>query len=120
MAKVLVIDDDDTMRRLIRTVLERRGHEVSEARDGAEGLARFDELRPDLLVTDIVMPGTGGVELVTRLHQRQPPPRVLVVSGRQIEFDENLRAMADSGLVKFVRKPFLPAELAAAVQTLLG
>jgi DNA-binding response OmpR family regulator len=120
VANILVVDDDDTMRSLVKTVLERRGHDVSEARDGAEGLAKFDELLPDLLVTDVVMPRMGGIELIAELQRRRPEPRLLMLSGRHIELDGELCALAGRGLLKSIAKPFAPAELAEAVRALLG
>jgi CheY-like chemotaxis protein len=120
VASILVVDDDDNMRRLIRTILERRGHEVSEARDGLEGLTRFEETLPDLVVTDIAMPGIGGMALIAELQRRQFPPKVLVVSGKQFQAQEKLSELAASGLVRLLDKPFTPAELAQSVQVLVG
>ena len=120
MAKVLVVDDDDNMRRLMKAILERRGHEVSEARDGVEGLSRFDEVRPDLVVTDAVMPGMGGLVLIAELHRREPPPKVLMVSGKQFCPGEEWSALAADGVIGFLGKPFTPAEIAQSVHALVG
>ena len=120
MAKILVVDDDDNMRRLIRTILERRGHQVTEARDGLEGLARFDESRPDLVVSDVVMPGIGGFAFVAELHRRESPPKVLMVSGKQFRPNGEWSALAARGLVGFMEKPFTPAELVQSVHGLVG
>ena len=120
MAKILVVDDDDNMRGLIRTILERRGHEVSEARDGLEGLARCDEHHPDLVVTDVVMPGIGGMALLSELQRRQSPPKVLVVSGKRFQPDDQWSVMAASGRVGFMEKPFTPVQLAQSVHGLIG
>lgn len=120
MANILVVDDDDNMRRLIRTILERRGHQVSEARDGLEGLARVDETGPDLVVTDLVMPGIGGFALFAELRRRQSPPKVLMVSGKRFQPDGEWSALAAEGLVGFMDKPFTPAELAQSVHALVG
>ena len=120
MAKILVVDDDDKMRRLIKTILERRGHQVSEARDGLEGLARFDQSRPDLVVTDMVMPGIGGLALVAELQRQPSPPKILMVSGKRFRPEDEWSALASRGLVGFVEKPFTPAELAHSVHALIG
>ena len=120
MASILVVDDDDNMRRLIRAILERRGHEVGEARDGLEGLARFDEMLPDLVVTDVMMPGIGGMALIAELQRRQPSPKVLVISGKRLRAERDLTELAARGLVRSLDKPFTPAELAQSVQALLG
>ena len=120
MAKILVVDDDDNMRRLIRTILERRGHQVTEARDGLEGLARFDESRPDLVVSDVVMPGIGGFAFVAELHRRESPPKVLMVSGKRFRPNGEWSALVAPGLVGFMEKPFTPAELVQRVHGLVG
>jgi CheY-like chemotaxis protein len=120
VAKILVVDDDDNMRRLIRTILERRGHQVSEARDGLEGLARVEENHPDLVVTDVVMPGIGGLALLAELQRRQVPPKVLMVSGKRFQPADEWSAWAANGKVGFMAKPFTPAELAQSVHALVG
>jgi CheY-like chemotaxis protein len=120
MAKVLVVDDDDNMRRLIKAILERRGHEVSEARDDREALSRFDDVRPDLVVTDAVMPGMGGLALVAELHRRQPPPKVLMVSGKQVCREGQWSTLAADGLIGFLGNPFTPAEISQSVHALVG
>ena len=118
MANILVVDDDDNMRRLIRTILERRGHQVTEARDGLEGLARFDETRADLVITDLVMPGMGGLAFVAELQGRQSPPKVLVISGKSAEPDGALSEFANRGMIGFMGKPFTPVELSQSVEAL--
>jgi len=120
VANILIVDDDDNMRRLIKTILERRGHQVSEARDGLEGIARFEERLPDLVVTDMVMPGIGGLALLTELQRRSSPPKVLVVSGKQFRPEGDLSRLAARGLIGFVEKPFTPADLSRSVDTLIG
>jgi len=120
VANILVVDDDDNMRRLIKTILERRGHQVSEARDGLEGIARFEERLPDLVVTDMQMPGIGGLALISELQRRPSPPKVLVVSGKHFRPDGELSGLAARGLIAFVEKPFTPADLSQSVEALIG
>jgi CheY-like chemotaxis protein len=120
VSNILVVDDDDNMRVLIRTILERRGHRISEAKDGLEGLARFEQTLPDLVVTDIVMPGVGGVALLNELQRRPAPPKVLLVSGKRSLPEGEWSALATRGLVGFLPKPFLPTELVTAIEALLG
>jgi CheY-like chemotaxis protein len=120
MASILVVDDDDNMRSLIKTILERRGHHVSVARNGIEGLARFEEGLQDLVVTDLVMPGIGGLALFAELQRRQSPPKVLIVSGNKVPLDADMSNLQARGLLAFVQKPFTPMELAQSVQSLIG
>lgn len=80
---VLVVDDDPTIRRTLRRVLERSGYRVEEAADGGDALARVATLgeAPALLLTDVVMPVMGGVALAERMLAQADPPRVILMSG---------------------------------------
>lgn len=82
--KILVVDDESNMRFLLRTILEREGYEVTEAKHGAEALAIAKEACPDLVMTDLMMPVMGGRELVERLRADETTAQVpiLVVSSR--------------------------------------
>ena len=120
MPKILVVDDDDNMRRLIRTILARRGHDVVEAGSGAEGLTRFEEVRPDLVVTDMLMPGGGGLDLLGELCRRDLPVKALIVSGKRVQLDGELSALQQQGAIACMGKPFTPAELAESVRHLIG
>ena len=119
MADILIVDDDDHMRILIKMVLTRRGHRVSEASDGTEALTRFDAKSADVVVTDLVMPGTGGVALLHALRQKATPPKVLMVSGKEYPGDEDLTRLAAEGCIAFLGKPFTPNQLAERVRTAL-
>jgi CheY-like chemotaxis protein len=120
VASILVVDDDDNMRSLIKAVLERRGHEVSVAQNGTEALARFEESLQDLVVTDLVMPGIGGLALCAELQRRPSPPKVLIVSGNKVRLDGDMAQLEASGRLAFMQKPFTPIDLARSVQTLIG
>ena len=120
MARVLVVDDDDNMRALIKTILQRRGHDVCVARDGLEGLAAFEKDRQDLVITDLVMPGIGGMAFFAELQRGSSPPKVLIVSGQQVRPDSEMVALQARGRLAIVQKPFTPIDLAASVQALIG
>jgi CheY-like chemotaxis protein len=81
MAHVLVIDDDVDVRWVIRRAVQADGHTVSEAGDGDEGLQRFAEQPPDLVITDILMPGREGIETIIELRRRRPELPILAISG---------------------------------------
>jgi two-component system, chemotaxis family, chemotaxis protein CheY len=81
MARILVIDDDPALRRTVRKILERGGHEVEEAENGLTGLRVVEERPPDLVVTDLVMPEKEGIETILELRERFPEVGVLAVSG---------------------------------------
>ncbi len=117
---ILVVDDDDNMRSLIKAILERRGHQVCVACDGLQGLATFEKRRHDLVVTDVVMPGIGGLALFAELQRHQSPPKVLIVSGKPLRPEGDMSALQAQGQLAFLQKPFTPAELATSVHALIG
>ena len=81
MALVLVVDDEPLMRRTLRTALERAGHAVEEAQDGDEGLRKFSESKPDLVLTDIVMPEREGLETIAEIRQLDADVPIIAMSG---------------------------------------
>ncbi|OEV10999.1 LuxR family transcriptional regulator, partial [Streptomyces nanshensis] len=80
--RVLLVDDHQVVRRGLRTFLEVQDdiEVVGEAADGSEGVARAEELRPDVVLMDVKMPGTDGVEALRTLRERDNPARVLIVT----------------------------------------
>jgi CheY-like chemotaxis protein len=68
MAKILVIDDEDQLRVLLKKMLMHGGHQVSIAEDGVEGIKIFHEIQPDLIITDIIMPNKDGIEVIVELY----------------------------------------------------
>lgn len=122
MAKILVVDDEPEVREILGEMLARAGHEVFRAADGEEGLRAFREHRPDLVVTDLLMPVRGGLSLIVEMREVDPEARVLAISGGgprgNLNFLDTARAL---GGVETLRKPFRRAEFLAAVdRTLRG
>lgn len=81
MARILVIDDEEPARRMLREALELAGHEVVEARDGQEGLQRYRAAPTDLVITDILMPGKEGLETIMEFRRRVPGIKIIAFSG---------------------------------------
>lgn len=115
MSKALIIDDETQMRRLLRMVLETRGHEVCEAADGQLGLQEAAFHRPDVVLLDLGLPGLSGIEVLKRLREWSDVP-VLILSVRDQEAVkvEALEAGADD----YVTKPFGTAELLARLNVI--
>lgn len=122
MAHVLVIDDDVDVRWVIRRAVQADGHTVSEAGDGDEGLQRFAEQPPDLVITDILMPGREGIETIIELRRRRPELPILAISGgsRNTERDEVLESADLLGATRVLPKPFALDQLRALVHGMLG
>jgi two-component system, OmpR family, response regulator ResD len=113
---VLVVDDDDMIRRLVRTVLEADEFEVTEAVDGESALALASTEEPAVVVLDIMMPGIDGVEVCRRLdHERV---KVIVLTARDDPDLEN--DCRQAGANAFVTKPFSSIELLDLVAELIG
>ena len=120
MARILLIDDDDAVRGMLRTALSRHGHTVIEARDGVEGLALYPSVNPDLLITDLVMPRKGGLEVLAELREKYPPVKAIAISGGRRQGEtENLQQATALGAAKVLAKPFSLDALLAAVNALL-
>lgn len=120
MARILLIDDDDLVRDILRLMLENRGHTIIEARDGAEGLDLFRPAAPDLVITDLVMPRTGGLEVVQRLRELRPDLKIIAMSGGgRPGSGACLRAAQAAGASAVLTKPFMCADLEVMIRALL-
>jgi DNA-binding response OmpR family regulator len=114
--RVLVVDDDETVRDVVRRYLEVAGFTVDMAGDGAEGLAKFGAHEPDLVVLDVMMPGINGLEVCKRLRQVSQVPIVMLTA---LGEEENRIAGLQLGADDYVTKPFSPKELALRVASVL-
>jgi PAS domain S-box-containing protein len=114
---VLVVEDEESLRKLISLSLDRFGYHVLEAKDGAEALdiARQEQRGVDLLITDMVLPRMRGSELAKRLVENLPRLKILYISGYADQAIDSLGENAD-----FLQKPFTPAALADRVQAFLA
>jgi DNA-binding NtrC family response regulator len=120
MAKVLVIDDDPGFRRMVSLVLTRAHHFVIEAEDGNSGLLRFDEEKPDLVISDIVMPGKEGIETIREIRALSPATPIIAMSGGGTNIGlQYLDAAGKLGASSILAKPFRPADLAQLVKRML-
>ena len=81
MAKILVIDDEKVVRMAIKYKLIKEGHEVIEAEDGDEGIAKYRENPADLIITDIIMPNKEGFETIQDLNNEFPDDKIFAMSG---------------------------------------
>ncbi|HUM02868.1 MAG TPA: response regulator transcription factor [Thermoanaerobaculia bacterium] len=114
--RILVVDDDPAIRRGLSAELQAAGYEVVGAADGDEGLRRFEAEAPDLVLTDLAMPGSDGYELIAAVRKRAKTP-IVVLSVRGVEADK-VRAL-DLGADDYVTKPFSVHELLARVRAQL-
>lgn len=123
MARILVIDDDPSIRFLLRELLEDAGHEVKEAPDGRAGLKSYRQNPPDLVMTDILMPEKDGVELIMELTEMSDHKvRIVAMSGggRGLDAAFNLRMAQDFGASRVLVKPFTRKQAIDAVNEVLA
>lgn len=116
MAKILIVDDDPQIRDVLRITLKQAGHEVSEAGDGAEGLAKARNGKADLIVLDIGLPEMDGLQVCRHLREQSETP-VLFLTARDDEIDRILAF--ELGGDDYVSKPFSPRELSARIKAIL-
>ncbi len=118
MAKILIADDEQLMRRLVADFLKKDGHEVIEASDGEEAVKLFKSIYGiGLVILDIMMPNMDGWEACRRIRESSDVP-VILVSARSQDFDQIMGF--ESGADEYVTKPFSPAVLSKRVQALLS
>lgn len=116
---VCVIDDDPLIRGTIRTILDAAGYRVADASDGEAGLAIVEQLDPDLVITDIIMPGRDGIEIVRETKRRLPSVPVLAISvGGRAGPETFLNYARKLGADDCLAKPFTSDELMKRVRTL--
>ena len=114
---ILVVDDDDLLRSFLCTVLREDGHRVEEARNGLDGLDKLSGLEADLVVTDLMMPGIKGDELMGRIRTLKPNlPVVLITAFGSIE---SAVAAVKAGAYHYLVKPFPMEQLRVTVENAL-
>ena len=121
MARVLIIDDDVTLRQALTKYLERAGHDVRQAAQGDAGVRAYERHAANVVLVDIFMPGPGGLQTIGRLRREWPAVKIVAMSGAPHagSLDVAKHALA-LGADRFLEKPFEPTTLVALIATLLG
>ncbi|MGA9406495.1 MAG: response regulator [Bacteroidota bacterium] len=117
---ILIVEDNDTMRELLKTFLQSDGHNVISAHDGAEAveLYKTEGKKIELVITDIEMPNLNGVEAYRQIKKMNPEAKVIFVSGvLNTQLEEQLQR---EGIQGFLRKPYAPTDMLAKVREILG
>ena len=117
---ILVIDDDESIRVLFRSILEFEGYRVVEASDGGRGLMEYGKTPTDLVITDLIMPGKEGIETIRDLRRRFPDVKVIAVSGGgRIGPDSYLKMAKGVGALRTLSKPFDRSTLVKTVEEVI-
>ena len=120
MARIIVIDDQEPIRRVVRRALEKEGHEVLEASDGEIGEQLLERSPADVVITDIFMPGQDGIVTLRQIRKRFPAVKVIVMSGGDSTGMLDLRRDAELlGAVKSLQKPFNARDIVDVVRAVL-
>ena len=117
---ILVCDNEEPLRSLVRATLEPFRYAIAEARDGDEAIAQARELKPDLILLDMMMPGRSGIDVLEELRADPDLAAIPVVMLTARTQAADREAAADAGVDRFVAKPFSPLELAAIVESELA
>ncbi len=120
MARILIVDDESQIRKMLRQMFEREGFEVSVASNGMQGIKAYRENPADLIITDIIMPVKEGVEMIMELKKDFPDAKIIAISGgRRIGPDEYLKIAERIGVNRTFKKPLEREELLKAVKEIL-
>lgn len=117
MATVLVVDDSEFMRRVLKNILEGGGHKVREAKNAKEALDVFKKLGADVVTMDIVMPDTDGIEAVKRLREFDAKVRIIMVSA--LGHQKTVMRALEAGAMDFIMKPFTSDDVLESVNAVL-
>lgn len=120
MATILVVDDDEAVRDSMRAVLERVDHQVILAEDGDAAVRRYSLGRPDMVITDLLLPDKDGIEIVREIRRIDPKARIIAMSGGDETTELRLRTLTtEFGDVELLPKPFRFAQLIDAIERAL-
>ena len=116
MKKILIVEDEDRMRKLVKDYLVKWGYEVVEADDGYKALEVYNKEQPDLIILDVMIPGIEGYEVAYEIKKISSVP-IIMLTAKSEEYDElnGFKCGADD----YVRKPFSPKILMARIEALL-
>jgi CheY-like chemotaxis protein len=119
-AGVLLVDDEDQLRRVMKDLLEREGYRVAEARDGVEALDEVDRFAPDIIVLDLNLPGMDGYTVLSQLRSRPATQQVPVIVLTAKGDEDNEVRVFELGADDFLTKPFRARALSARLEAVLG
>ena len=121
MAKILIIDDEEPIRKMLRMLFEKNGFEVFDACNSHHGITVFKEHDPDLVVTDLIMPEKEGLETIREIKKLNPDTKIITISGGGVVHPEMYLDLAGKlGADHSFAKPVDTEELVSAIKKLLA
>ena len=118
--KILVVEDSDDNRRILRDLFSMAGYDVIEAHDGAEGVAKAAEHKPDLILMDIQMPVMDGYEATRRIKANPELKAIPIVAVTSYALSGDEQKTRDAGCDAYIAKPYSPRQMLAKVREILG
>jgi CheY-like chemotaxis protein len=120
MARILVVEDEKLINIMFREALENAGYEMEAAYDGQEGFEKYNQNPFDLIVADIMMPRTDGVQMITRLRERHPDVKILVVTAISLSGPHYREIKRKLQGIPILQKPVTKDKLISKVRDMLG
>ncbi|HJR50824.1 MAG TPA: response regulator, partial [Gemmatimonadales bacterium] len=117
---VLLVEDEDQLRRVMKDLLERDGYTVAEARDGVQALDQVDRFAPDVIILDLNLPGLDGYSVLTQLRSRPATRSIPVVVLTAKGDEDNEVRVFELGASDFITKPFRAKALSARLEAVIG
>jgi CheY-like chemotaxis protein len=119
-ACVLLVEDEDQLRRVMKDLLEREGYTIAEARDGVQALDQVDRLNPDCIILDLNLPGLDGYSVLSQLRSRPATKDIPVMVLTAKSDEDNEVRVFELGADDFITKPFRARALSARLEAVLG
>ena len=119
-AKILIVDDEQSIVRLVEVTLSKKGYDTITATDGREALAKVDSDHPDLVIMDVMMPHIDGFEAIKILKEKEATRDIPVIMLTAKRHDADLIHGLEAGAVSYLTKPFAPNELVTIVERILA
>lgn len=121
MYDILVVDDEPMIREGLKVALELEGHKATTASDGNEALRMISEKKPDLIITDIIMPESDGIEVICSVKENNPEIKILAISGGgRISAKDHLKIAKQLGATGVLTKPFSTTDLLSEIDRLFA
>jgi len=116
MPKVLIVDDDPDVRSMVQTIMNIEGYETQLAVDGQDFLDKVSEFNPEVVTLDVMMPGLNTWEILSRLHEMQVNPKVILLTIVRYSNSERQKLFEMGNVVEYIQKPFYIEDLKHAVR----
>ena len=116
MARVMVVDDEEDLRNLVKMVMEKEGFEVESAEDGNDFLEKVDRFQPDIVILDVMMPGPSTKEILQKLREKGVDSKIVLLTVVRFSSEEIKKLSEMGNVVGYMTKPFDIPELVSEIQ----